>query len=233
MQAGGRALLLFDRASFNTTQGVLQVYSTSLPLFSELLWQYRMQVNDDLLFSGDVRTINLRRTSLRVRPMLVGMQESEVIINEAASLDILDVADVGADTQVSPLLVTEGVCFAKGLAQKVENFNFQQGTDAKGRFVVGALAARGDSRLAVLTDSLMVGDETIGISGNWAFFEGLLEELSPLTPAVSIEGKALSVPHRLLGGRTMQVLLWSLAFLLLPMGVVFAGWRLRTGKWRK
>ena len=49
MQAGGRALLLFDRASFNTTQGVLQVYSTSLPLFSELLWQYRMQVNDDLL----------------------------------------------------------------------------------------------------------------------------------------------------------------------------------------
>ena len=236
MQAGGRALLLFDRASFNTTQGVLQVYSTSLPLFSELLWQYRMQVNDDLLFSGDVRTINLRRTSLRVRPMLEGMQESEVIINEAASLDILDVedvADVGADTQVSPLLVTEGVCFAKGLAQKVENFNFQQGTDAKGRFVVGALAARGDSRLAVLTDSLMVGDETIGISGNWAFFEGLLEELSPLTPAVSIEGKALSVPHRLLGGRTMQVLLWSLAFLLLPLGVVFAGWRLRTGKWRK
>lgn len=57
MKEGGRILLLLDRSSFNTTQGILQIYTTELPLFSQLLADYNIQINDDLIFSRSVEAI--------------------------------------------------------------------------------------------------------------------------------------------------------------------------------
>lgn len=234
MKEGGRILLLLDRASFNTSQGVLQVYTTELPLFSQLLADYGMQVNDDLLLSQDIDAINLRRTSFRATPLRhpitqqLREQKMGVVVHEAASLRFLEQSGV----TVSALLSADAHCYAKQLQSDMQNFVFQEG-DEQGTFVIAALANKEDSYLAVVTDSLCIGEEALSIPGNQQFFENLINELSPMAPPTSIESKELSIPAIQNTSGRVKMLILSGAYLALPFAILYVSMRTRAGKWRK
>jgi ABC-2 type transport system permease protein len=234
MKEGGRILLLLDRSSFNTTQGILQIYTTELPLFSQLLADYNIQINDDLIFSRSVEAINLRRTSFRATPLMHSVTEQlmaegqGVVVNEAASLRFLK----GGEVKISALLAADAHCFAKTLENGVENFTYQE-KDAQGTFIVAAIAEKDTSRLAVVTDSLCIGDESLSIPGNRLFFENLVNTLSPMEPLVSIESKTMYIPGIPSSGGTAQMLLIIGGLLVLPFAVLYIGIQMKAGKWRK
>ncbi len=234
MQQGGRILLFLDRSSFNMTQGILQIYTTEMPLFSQLLADYNIKINDDLIISRSVDSINLRRTSFRATPLMNVLTEElcdnhwSVVVNEAASLSFLEKEGV----QVQMLLAADSDCFAKKLSSKIENFNYQEG-DRQGVFIVGALSEKVTSQLAVITDSQCIGDEALSAPGNHLFFENLLKKLSPLETLISIESKELVVPELQLSDLKPEGLFILAGMILLPIAVFYIGIRMRTRKWKK
>lgn len=234
MEEGGRTLLLLDRASFNTKQGTLQIYTTELPSFSKLMADYNIQVNDDLIFSRSVEAMNLRRTSFRATPLMHSVTEQlikndqGVVVNEAASLCFLN----GGEVKISALLAADARCFAKTLENGVENFTYQS-KDMQGTFIVAALAEKDASCLAVITDSLCIGDESLSIPGNRLFFESLINTISPMEPLISVESKELCIPGIPRSGGAAQMLIMIGGLLVLPFVVLYVGMRMKSGKWRK
>ena len=234
MQSGGRLLLFMDKASFNTAQGILQVYTAEMPMFEKLLAEYNIAINRDIILARDENTINLRRTSFGATPTMKDIpsslygEEMNVVVHEAASLRFLR----GGQATVTELLTADTRCFAKPLRQKIENFHFEKG-DRSGGFCVGAMSEKETSCLAVITDSQCIGDTAFSIDGNYLFFDGLVHSLAPLEPPTAVSGKFIQTPYFAQSGGILSMLLIFGCLTAAPIAVVYMGMRIRSRKKRK
>lgn len=224
LAGGGRAVFMMDNASFLKKQGVLQLYPDRLPYFESIFSQYGLSLNKDLIVGGDASYISLRATTLVLNaadhPITDNTNEKKqpIVFSDSSSISAVPQEGVA----VTPLLSTEPTCYSKAVTRNLRNLK-QEESDPTGRFVVGALAEKGDSKLLLFSSSSFISNENLGISGNSALLTQALPYITPGDMGMQFKSKLLSgfaLPDL---PSYVQPLISILGLFLLPASILVTG----------
>jgi len=193
LEQGGSAVFLMDNAVFSKTQGRLLLYPQKLPYFERLLQTYNLTLNKDLVVGGDPAYIGLRATTIALTPAQHEItaplleQGSPVVFSDSSSIRFLDGY---SGVTLFPLLATSDTCYAKVVDENFTNLKQTQ-ADQSGSFIMGALAEKNGSHLALFGTSSFISDEALTIAGNSSLIMDTLGYINPGDVSLGVEIKPL------------------------------------------
>ena len=123
---------------------------------------------------------------------------------------------------LTPLLATDEQCIQKMIGSDDLNLSDTEGC-LKGSFVIGALAEKKDSKLALFTSDSFIRDTGIGTLKNLDFVFNTLSYLGEQKESISIAPKLL-LPDRLeIQSDLQKVILSSIVLYVIPLMVLSVG----------
>jgi ABC-2 type transport system permease protein len=229
---GGKALIIMQNLSVDSDSGDVKVLTDKFPNFAALLLEYDMSVNKDIIIGQDETRYYGQVTSLvpeiQAHEITVPIIQAggNVVMSINSSINVPQVQD--GDVTVSPLLVTDESCYAKSL----ENMTMvtKEPNDKQGAFVIGALAEKGGSRLALFTSEAFFTDTAIETANNYELAVNTLSYLGEQENSITIQPKQIRGDLLQIQNQFQKNLLSVIVIAVLPAAIIIAGvfvWRKR------
>lgn len=229
---GGKMLLIMQNVITDEQTGQIQLITDDFPNFSSLLLAYDLSINKDIVIAQDAA--HYYNQTSNVIP-LVAQHEitmpvlragGNVVLNAGSSINVPKVP--GGDVTVTPLLVSDETSFSKpveGLA------TLEKATgDAEGRYVLAALAERGETKIALFTSASFFTDATIQTGQNYDMALNTLSYLGEQKNSITIMPKQLRGDVLDIKNQSQKDLLSVIVIGVLPAVMIITGiivWRRR------
>ena len=225
LDQGGNAIFLMDYVLFNATTGYTQIIVDDLENFNALLLSYGLSMNKDYIIGG-----NQEMLYKRVTGHVVNMYEHVItknLIERKLTPVLMDCSSIkiesGDQVKAAPLLETDADTWAKEVQSSMSG-NYEAG-DEKGPFTIGAVAQRGDSRIAVYGTSSFILSNADGIerSANEALIMNTINVLAERSEGLNIPAKSLMAGVMEFTNNRQPIILEVLLMAVLPLAILVTG----------
>mgnify|MGYP002579218604 CR=1 FL=1 len=217
LSKGGRAVITKNNVSLSDDGG-LDLSAESTPNLDAILASYGLSVNQDLIISDDISGSSLRPTRL-----VIGGADADggIVIDECSSIAVRE--DVNRKLRITTLLSTDDTYYAKDISKGRVDTLTKNPDDLSGPFVLGALAEKNGSAIALFTSTTFMCDNDISIMGNKSLilnvFASLMRRDEVLTPAY----KALTISSSV-NMYSFPRYMWMFLFvIIIPTVIIFFG----------
>jgi ABC-2 type transport system permease protein len=229
---GGKLFITLQNFNIDTSTGQVQAIKADFPNFSSLLLEYGLGVNKDLVIAGDPSHYYKQTTSLIpdikqhavTQPIL--QAGGNVVLTAASSINVPGTPS--GDTKVTPLLTTDPKSYAKSIDDLK---TLDKGpNDREGQYVVGAIAEKGDTRIALFTSDTFFTDADIGTAKNYDLAFNTLSYLGEQENSITIAPKRLKGEVLEIGSQFQKDILKILVIGVIPAAIIILGffvWRKR------
>ena len=231
LEQGGKAIFLMDSVTFDEQTGALSFNNTALPNFAEILSDYGITVRRNMIVGGDPSKTFMSRTSLipslgLQSPVTQPLADANLspVLSYVCSLDLTPMPDVKIDV----LLEADKTSYAK--TPQDSYFTFSKAPeDERGPFVIGAVAHKGSSAIAVFGSSSIVATEKgYNHMGNSRLFLSTLSSLNDNMQIGSIKPRTIysasDAAYRLsISSGIESTLCIALAAVVVPLAVLAIG----------
>ncbi|MGI6665279.1 MAG: Gldg family protein [Christensenellaceae bacterium] len=189
---GGKLLIFMDYTYLDEEDTIVSI-SEALPHFSALQEVFGITAEENILLSNDPAEINLRSTSLLVKPTSALFQQFSL---ESHTLQRLVFSEVSALTLHNlpfvknyPLVQTGAACYTRPLSA-LDQLKYTK-EDMLQSYIVGALGEKENAKCIVFGDASFLSNENYVLGNHSALLEACVDYLSPATTTVNVPSKAL------------------------------------------
>ncbi len=225
LDAGGTLIILMDGIIYDRTDGSIRVIEESQSNIEELLLEYGMRVEDNIVVGRDRSATSLRPTTFEAT--LINHPITDEIIYGGESVVLSEVAEItltSSDAQVSTLAISPYESFAKPIENLDRGLEYDE-DDKTGEFCLGAISTKTGSIVLFSSSSFVTNDE-IHISGNMDVFPAVCTYASPEMPVLNIPVKSLLSDELDISNDFATMMLALLLDIVLPCAVVMVGVRI-------
>lgn len=231
LDGGGKAIFFIDRLSVDEATGEVDYLTEDLNHFNLLLLQYGFSVNNDIVAGGDPSKTYKSLTGLMPSlgdscgvTMALEEERSNPVLINASSIDVLENVK---DVEITPLLVTDESCYTKVVDEKLTTLR-REPEDTTGAFILGAMARKNGSAIALYTSSsFVVSEKNYAHKSNAMLFLNTLGDLNHRLDSVSIGIKTIYASETGYSNNTLSETQKSFIMLLvtgiIPLGVLIYG----------
>jgi ABC-type uncharacterized transport system involved in gliding motility auxiliary subunit len=231
LQQGGRMLATMQNFAVDEEVGRIRPLSASLPNFNSLFLLFDMNVNRDCILAQDASrfyspgSASQMRTNLipDIQPHAITMpilrKGGTVVVNANSSISLSPSTDPALVT--TPLLVTDKRCYSKGLIN-LRTLD-KESSDVEGAYVIGALAEKGDAKIALLTSDSFLVDSNVRLASNFDFAVNTISYLSEQEDSISLLPKSLKGDVLEIQSDSQRHFLSFIAVVVMPAAALLCG----------
>lgn len=231
LKNGGKAIFFIDTLSVDEATGNVDYLTEDLDYFNLLLGKYGVLVNNDIVAGGDPSKTYKSLTGLMPSlgdscgvTMAMDEERSNPVLINASSINVLPHVQ---DVEITPLLVTDDSCYAKTVDEGLASLR-REPDDVSGAFILGALARKHGSAIALYTSSsFVVSEKNYAHKSNAMLFLNTLGDLNQRLDSTSlgiqtIYASDMGYSNNTLSG-TQKSFIIVLVTGIIPIGVLIYG----------
>lgn len=165
LKEGGTFIVLMDSCQYKEDAGVIEKVERTQERFTQLLCDYGLMLNDNIIISEDLASSGFRSTTLITIPDTASMRKlintgGSAVLSECASIEFIE----GCDAKITPLLTTSEKCYNNSLNTGVR---LEKGENSQeGAFTVAAKSQKDNGKLILFSSSSFIKSSEISISAN-------------------------------------------------------------------
>lgn len=219
LDAGGNAIFIMNYVMFDSSTGYTKIVVDELENFNSLIMTYGLSVNRDYLIGTDTASLYKRVTGLvpnmYQHPITNSLIETNrvPVLMDCSSITIAS----GEDVKAATILETTNTVFAKEVSTSM-NATYEDG-DKVGPFSIGAIAQKGESKIALFSSSSFVlsNEDGIGRSANQGLIVNTVNTLAEQTDMLDIAPRSMLASTMQTKGSEPAVLIVLLVIIVLAI----------------
>ncbi len=231
LDGGGSLFITMQNCITEQNTATMQLVINSFENFKSLLLLYDLEVKKDILIGQDSshyyqQTTNLIPHMLE-NPVTAPIIKAggNVVLYCNSSIEIKQLTN----TKITPLLMTDESCFEKTVNEELNSLE-KTDKDKEGNYIIGIIAEKNQSKIALFTSDSILSDSTSTSADNLDLAFNTLSYLSEQEDSIAIMPKLLVSETMEIESDLQKNILSIIVIYLLPAIVFIAGfivWRKR------
>lgn len=212
MQNGGTFILLLDNAYYSDSTHAVEKTERDQPRLTQLLKEYNLSVNFDVLVSENPENAGLRSTALITEPIENSPVTGNAVLSECSSISILS----DANAVVTPLFKTKSQTYSSPTAYGIDLQKKE--TSVSGSFITAALSKGENSKLIVFSTSSFLNNSEFLTDINNTLISKTLALTDIGLPVIELEPKEIYEVFEIKSG-FVRAFLTAVIAVILPVSV--------------
>ena len=212
MQNGGTFILLLDNAYYSDSTHAVEKTERDQPRLTQLLKEYNLSVNFDVLVSENPENAGLRSTALITEPYENSPVMGNAVLSECSSISILS----DANAVVTPLFKTKSPTYSSPTTYGIDLQKKE--TSVSGSFITAALSKGENSKLIVFSTSSFLNNSEFLTDINNTLISKTLALTDIGLPVIELKPKEIYEVFEIKSG-FVRTLLTAVIAVILPVSI--------------